>query len=126
MLRGFSRFHFRPLFENERSKANSCHRSPALKPACLRSSRPAPGDALKVVFLLSRRAVISTDSDGSRRAGDGGGVERSRECVLCDTDTRCSTQAAHVLPNAPCRNQTRCTGATDPTSLGATFFNGRS
>src|SRR5262245_26864605 len=46
--------------------------------------------------LSSARAVISTDSDGSRGAGDGGGVERSRECVLCDADTRCSTQAAHA------------------------------
>lgn len=36
------------------------------------------------------QSVISTDSEGSRGAGDRGGVERSLECVLCDADTSCS------------------------------------
>src|SRR5215831_3544026 len=43
-------------------------------------------------------SVISTDSEGSRNAGDRRGVERSRGCVLCHADTRRSLQSARAIP----------------------------
>jgi putative endonuclease len=46
--------------------------------------------------------VISTESEGSRRAGDRGGVERSRGCVLlpCRCEVFSPRSACYALPDA--------------------------